>query len=122
MHGASMRIKFGNVTKWGPRAWAYVADGLADVDGFAFVETHLNLTNSNKVASKLKLAGWRTRIAPATATGRSESGTHGGIIYGQRAHLAGFAPPLLHAREAPPDQWAARIIRAKGADILFIVA
>ena len=75
-----------------------------------------------KVASKLRQAGWRTRIAPAIATGRSDSGTHGGIIYGQRAHLAGFAPPLLHAREAPPDQWAARIIRAKGADILFIVA
>ena len=124
MHGDSvkMKLKFGNITKWGPRAWGYIADGLAGADGFAFVESHLNLEDSKSVASKLKQAGWRTRFAKATSTGRSHTGTHGGIVFGQRSHLAGQRAPCMHAREAPPDQWTAHIVRAKGADVLLIFA
>ncbi|CAK0907452.1 unnamed protein product, partial [Prorocentrum cordatum] len=83
----ALHVLFANVTHFGEKVRHYVQHTSFDIVGIA--EHHL-LGNATKIeAMKLRRQGWHSQHTwtPATPTGRSTTGTHGGTCWTARAGL-----------------------------------
>lgn len=60
--------------------------------------------------------GWSPIAAPASRTGRSDNGTHGGIILLTRTHIMSRSPIWVDPESAlvPSDTFVWKIVRARG--------
>ena len=85
------KILLGNITKWWPQAEAYVqhmaSKGPDAYDILMFSEHHLLHRELFELSVKLSQWGWHLWARPATPTGRTEKGTHGGVLILSRNHL-----------------------------------
>ena len=81
-----------NPNSWGPVAdspvFAFMKDSLHKSDHLFFAsETRLTAVRAAEARSRLRQAGWRSLWSPATLTGNSSHGTHGGTVVCSRSHL-----------------------------------
>jgi len=116
---------FSNVTSWGPQAEGYIFNRRFtkhyNVVGLA--EHHRSKTLDLDFKAKFSSRGYRLTPNPAQATGRSETGTHGGEAVSVHKHLDSkpIAPDVLEAIEqefGEPLHFAAVMLRLKHKTVL----
>ena len=114
---------FANITSWSEHAVNYLTK-LEDHFILA-AETHLTKEEGEKVMRSKAMRSWHATAAPASPTGRSEKGTHGGCLALARkgistVPLASCSGPegTLYDR----SDLSGRVLSVQGGSILVLVA
>ena len=127
-------VLFGNITEWGPQARRFVAEDEVGLEAagrwsaVGMVEHHLARKDTHKLRSAFGTRGYRGIVSPASRTGRSDSGTHGGAcIFAPKRHATTIIDPEDKNRgtDAPAmcgDGWAVLILHRQGLDVAYVVA
>ena len=122
---------FGNITEWGQQAKSFMTseDGL-EAEGrwssVSLVEHHLCAKNVQKLRGAMDLSGYKTCVVPASKTGRSEGGTHGGVSVSVKKNIAATVvdPAAKHQGDHTlwGDGWATTVQHRKGLDVAVTCA
>ena len=124
-------VLFGNMTEWGPQAKRYIlsehglgAEGQWNAVGFA--EHHLASQDLHKLRAAMGIAGFRTCALAAERSGRSASGTHGGVCVsvGKRFAATVVGPDAKHQDGSKlwGDGWATVVLHRAGLDVAYTCA
>ena len=130
---------FQNITKWGPKAKAYLAALRATemiarqaslgfhLVGVGFVETHVKAQNSLALVAYAKKFGFNVQVAHARQSQLSQGGSHGGAVMGlckscQQLPLAQSQEDALFPFRpvGNGEDWCAGVLRLKGVTILIV--
>ena len=121
--GREIKLFFANITSWSEHAVNYLTKL---EDHFILVaETHLAKEEGEKVMRSKAMRSWHATAAPASPTGRSEKGTHGGCLALARrgistVPLASCSGPegTLYDR----SDLSGRVLSVQGGSIQVLVA
>ena len=116
-----LEIWFGNVEKWGPAAESFISAHSAKV--WIAAETHLRSDGLASVAARFP--NHALFAAPAFLTGRSEEGTHAGLLalVSREIFAVGIDEALLKdvcGQGASQRRWCATVLRLSGGSVLVI--
>ena len=117
----SLEIWFGNVEKWGPAAESFISVHGAKV--WIAAETHLRSDGLASVAARFP--NHAMFAAPAFPTGRSEEGTHAGLLalISRDFFAVGVDEALIKdvcGHGASQRRWCAAVLRLSGGSVLLI--
>ena len=127
--GAKCIMDCYNITEYGALAQDHmVRTGKGNVvQVLGMLETHLPKEREGEVRDFAQKTGWRTGFAAAKPTGKSASGTHGGVMMASKKHLhcTPFAEETGQAGEekwihSSGKDWVAIKVRLKGFDLIYI--
>ena len=120
---APFKLLFANITTNSQRFRDFLATETAQFDALGVVEHHV--PNSKLLQwRKAWPRCWSLSLAAASASARSEFGTHGGAALGIKARLC--TPPIPAAGSSPAkqfakgDDWVLRLVRFRGITIAII--
>ncbi len=128
-----MRLYFANVTSWSRKAEEYLTTSptIQASHVVAFAEHHKRGAGLVQMVKRLRKSGWRTTAVEAAHTGTAqvrEGQGHGGVMVATREHLHqrgltadGKANVQKEEHTGLVTQWTARVVRARGRDVLFVV-
>ena len=89
-------------------------------------ETHLESSRAGAVSNRMGKMGWNSYLSHAAPSGKSETGTTGGVaIFGRKSHLTtpldGCALDSVSSGQHPESlRWVACILRLRGVSVLLV--
>ena len=118
-----MRIWSGNITTWGHLAESYIT--CLDVECAGALEVHKCRPEAEDIRDRVRKRGWRSNLAEARVSGKSERGTQGGALLMARANLD---VAWITEEEAKENQrsafvgtdWVVGRIKLKGFEFLLV--
>ena len=121
-NGKTLKIFFGNPDRWGPTAEGFLSTHGGQVWGIA--EHHMQTEQLEIVKKRLKQH--RVYAEPAALTGKSQAGTHAGVMLLMRAPLLALPLPSDVLGKVAPRidgearRWVAGTLRVRGCTLLIL--